>query len=139
MKQRKSKQPKRKETKESFNTPDAPNSNKSTLRFCLRHLRPGFDILALDKNLQADFAKALQKRGQLTWEQVYGTFRHGMGTEKLPSDQIKPGIPESLAEHEHFLVMRYSGKLPMVGFRTSDTFHVVWIEGEFDTVYDHGG
>lgn len=87
---------------------------------------------------QADVAKAFQKRSRMTWNEILLADRHGLGCENLPSYQIKVGIPKELEDRKNFLVLRYSGKLPMIGFRISDTFHLVWIEAEFGQIYDHG-
>lgn len=74
----------------------------------------------------------------MLWKEILLADRHGLGTETLPSNQIKPEIPPDLQDRDKFLVFRYSGKLPMLGFRTTDTFHVVWIEARFGMVYHHG-
>lgn len=39
---------------------------------------------------------------------------------------------------DRFLVMRYSGRFPMVGIRVQDVFHVLRIEAAFGDVYNHG-
>lgn len=35
------------------------------------------------------------------------------------------------------MVLCYDGLLPMAAVRANDTFHVVWIEPEFNKLYDH--
>lgn len=36
------------------------------------------------------------------------------------------------------MVFRYDGKLHMAGVRVRDVYHVLWIEPEFNSLYDHG-
>ena len=74
----------------------------------------------------------------MTWEELIRADRHGLGLETLPADQIRPQIPTGFEDTRKFQVFRYSGRLPMVGTRTNDTFHVIWIEKDFGDVYDHG-
>lgn len=118
--------------------PPPQDPNKATPRFCLRHLQSGFDIEALDVQKRADFAVALQKRARMQWRDIILASRHGLGSENMPAKFIKPGIPPQFEDTDTFMVLRYSGKLPMVGVRTLDTFHIVWIEKAFGEVYDHG-
>jgi len=73
----------------------------------------------------------------MTWEEIILSPKHGLGSETMPKDQIKVGIPKEIEDRDSFLVLRYSGKLPMIGFRSNDTFHLVWIEADFGKVYDH--
>lgn len=119
--------------------PDPGDTNKHTPRFCLRHLQPGFDVDALTLSQRADLATALAKRSRMLWQDIIRADRHGLGLETLPSKAIKPDLPTQFRDQLKFMVLRYSGRLPMVGVRTADTFHIVWIEAEYGQVYDHGG
>ncbi len=105
--------------------------------FCLRYLQDGFDLEACDQRQQADFAKALRKRSQMTWRQIWAADRHGLGAEKISRDSIKAPIPSHITEDVGFFIaLRFSGKAPMVGYRIKDIFHIVWLDANF-TLYKH--
>lgn len=114
------------------------NFDKVTPKFCLRHLHNAYCVESLPVEKRADFAMALQHRSRMTWAQIKLADRHGMGTEKIPAKRIKASIPAEFIDSDSFLVLRYSGNLPMVGIRVQDVFHVLWIECEYGQLYDHG-
>jgi hypothetical protein len=114
------------------------NHEKSTPRFCLRHLVNGFGVSALETSGRAAFAVALEKRAQMTWQEIKQAPKHGLGTEMIPAAQIKASIPTQFSDSERFMVFRYDGKLPMGGVRAGDTFHVLWLEPTFGALYNHG-
>lgn len=72
--------------------------------FCLRYLQGGFDLETCDQRQQADFAKALRKRSQMTWRQIWATDRHGLGAEKIDRDSIKASIPPHITEDVDFFI-----------------------------------
>lgn len=120
------------------NATDVTDYNKSTIRFCLNHLQSGFGPEELATAQKADLAMALYRRRNFTWGDILKEPRHGLGTELLPSAQIRATIPRLFEGTEKFIVFRYSDLLPMVGVRTNDTFHIMWIERHFGELYDHG-
>jgi hypothetical protein len=95
-------------------------------------------VESLPKERRAAFALSLQKRAQLTWQQIMMADKYGLGTEKLPAASIKASIPAKYQDAKEFLVMRYDGFRPMAGVRSNDVFHVLWIENEFGDLYNHG-
>jgi hypothetical protein len=101
-----------------------PNYDDESPKFCLNFLRNGFDVHALDA--------AGQK-----WKDLITAHRHKQGTELIPASQIKAPIPPQFQDEPKFMVLRYDGKLPMVGVRVRDVFHVLWIEPEFGRLYKH--
>ncbi len=113
------------------------DSNAMTPKFCLAHIGNGHCLEHLSSAQRSAFALAIQKRCEMTWQQITLADRHGLGLETLPADQIKPQIPARFSDREKFLVLRYDGNLPMIGARTQDVFHVLWIEGAFGEVYEH--
>jgi hypothetical protein len=120
--------------------PEAPvqvNYDEETPKFCLRYLRPHFDVHALTDQRKAAFAKTLQKLSALTWKQLLAAPRHGQGFELLPVSQIKPTLPPQFDGQAKVMVFRYDGRLPMAGIRANDIYHVLWIEPEFNQLYDH--
>jgi hypothetical protein len=131
--------PKRKaDAKQITAPPPPPNYDKSTPKFCLRHLHSDHDVGCLDQEHRAGFAMSLQSRARMTWQEIRQASRHGLGTERIPRAQIHPPIPDDFQDQESFTVLRYHGLLPMVGTRSKDVFHILWIEAKFGDVYDHG-
>ena len=120
--------------------PEKPRSyDKSTPVFCLAHIDPNFSVTALPEKNRAEFALALQQRCALNWGQLKQADRRGMGLETIRASSIKGRIPRLFQDQEKFVAFRYCGNLPMVGHRVNDVFHVLWVEGNFNDLYDHGG
>lgn len=105
--------------------------------FCLKHLVRGWRISDCEATDQASFAVTIEKLAEMTWQAIKNTQRHGLGTEKINQNAIRPPIPASITEDVSFLAFRFSGKKPMVGFRSNAVFHIVWFDRNF-TLYDHG-
>lgn len=84
----------------------------------------------------ASFAEAMWKRCQLTWNDLKLTHRHGLGSEKIPADQIKSTIPSIARGVSFFLAFRFHGKCPMVGVQSGRVFHVLWLDRDF-SLYKH--
>ncbi len=106
--------------------------------FSLEKLQSGkYCLSSLDQENKAKFADAIFRRKSITWNQIKQQDRHGLGTEKIPKTQIKAPIPRFITEDfESFLVFRYNGHKPMVGYRQRDIFFVLWFDHDF-TLYDH--
>jgi hypothetical protein len=117
---------------------EPPSYDDQTPKICLHFLRDGFDVHALDVAGQAAFAKTLQKLASSPWKDLITAPRHKQGTELIGAGQIKPGVPPQFTGTEKFMVFRYQGKLPMAGVRVRDVYHVLWIEPQFNRLYDHG-
>lgn len=107
--------------------------------FSLEKLQTGkYCLSSLDQENQAKFADAIFRRKSLTWNQIKRCDRHKLGTEKIPRNQIKASIPKFItADFEEFLVFRYNGSKPMVGYRQRDIFFVLWFDYDL-SLYDHG-
>lgn len=120
--------------------PEAPpprSYNDETPKFCLRYICPGFDVHALSDRRQAAFAKTLQKLASSKWSDLITAPHKGQGIEQIPLGQIKPSVPPRFEGQAKVMVFRYDGKLPMAGVRVNDVYHVLWIEPEFNMLYDH--
>lgn len=115
----------------------APDYDEATPKFCLHHVHAEHCVTELAEKQRADFAVAVQKRCEMTWRDIKLASRHGFGSELIDAGAIKPGIPRAFEDTDKFTVLRYSGKLPMVGVRVQDVFHVLWIERHYGEVYDH--
>jgi hypothetical protein len=117
--------------------PTPPNHDDESPKFCLHHVCSDFDVQALTAQGQAAFARTLQKLAHSRWKDLITAPRHGQGSEFIPRAQIKAPIPERFQDTPRFLVFRYNGKLPMAGARVNDVYHVLWIEPNFNQLYDH--
>jgi len=53
-----------------------------------------------------------------------------------PRNALKAPVPDDIDDDGEFLALRFSGKKPMVGFRSSRIFHVVWFDSKF-SLYEH--
>ncbi|WP_435786554.1 hypothetical protein [Alcanivorax borkumensis] len=73
----------------------------------------------------------------MTWRDIKTCDRHGLGTEKISKSSIDAPIPRFITEDvSDFLVFRYNGMNPMVGYRQRDVFFVLWFDHDF-TLYNH--
>ena len=104
--------------------------------FCLHHLADGWRISDCERDDQAAFALTTEKLSRVTWRDIRNAHRHGIGTEKIPRNALKAPVPNDIADDVQFFALRFSGKKPMVGFRSSQIFHVVWFDSKF-SLYDH--
>lgn len=132
------KRPKRKADAPSIQPAPATNYDEATPKFCLHHIHHGHSVAKLPPNLRADFAVALERFAELTWRDIKLMGRHSFGSEWMRKDRIHPDVPEKFKDEDRFMVLRYSGNLPMVGVRILDVFHVLWIEANYGDVYNHG-
>ena len=121
-----------------FRAEETPNYDKRPPVFSLEKLQTGnYCLSCLSKDHKAMFADAIFKRRNLLWEEIKKTDRHGLGIEKIPKTAIKAPIPNFITEEvTDFLVFRYNGKCPMVGYRQRDIFFVLWFDHNF-TLYNH--
>ncbi|MEZ0121410.1 MAG: hypothetical protein AB9Q22_03895 [Candidatus Reddybacter sp.] len=106
--------------------------------FSLEKIQKGkYCLSSLDQEHKAMFSEAIYRRKSISWNQIKGLDRHGLGTEKIPKSSIKAAIPKFITEDaSDFLVFRYKGMNPMVGYRQRDVFFVLWFDLDF-TLYDH--
>jgi len=104
--------------------------------FCLRHLQDPFCVTSCQQDEQAAFAVTLRRLSEMTWAQIRNAPRHGLGTEKIDRSALRAPIPGGITEDVVFLAIRFNGKAPMVGYRSGQTFHIVWLDRAF-TLYPH--
>jgi hypothetical protein len=104
--------------------------------FCLRHLVVGWRISDCERDDQAAFALTVEKLSKMSWLEIRNAPRHGSGTEKISRTSLNVAVPESITEDVQFLALRFSGMKPMVGYRSNEIFHVVWLDPAFK-LYDH--
>jgi hypothetical protein len=106
--------------------------------FSLEHLQRSHCVSAIaDRSERGLFMDALLTLSRLSWAQINSAPRHGLGTERMPADQIKVKIPPCVTDDVNLLVFRWKGKLPFVGFRDGRVLNILWIEQNFGDLYDH--
>lgn len=106
--------------------------------FSLEKLQSGkYCLSSLDQEHKAMFSEAIFRRKSLSWSEIKRQDRHGLGTEKISKSCIKAPIPRFITEDlNDFLVFRYKGLNPMVGYRQREIFFVLWFDHDF-SLYDH--
>lgn len=105
--------------------------------FSFEYMVSDFDVDKCEKNDRANLAVTLLKLSKLTWAQIKGAHRHGLGFEKIERKDIKTGIPQCITPEVQLIAFRFSGKKPMVGYRLKRTFYIIWLDRNF-SLYDHG-
>jgi hypothetical protein len=104
--------------------------------FCFQYLHPKYTSAECSDEQKSLLLHALEKYSTLRWVEIRDSPRHGLGSEKIERNAIKPNIPPSIPKEATFLAFRFAGLAPMVGFRENNIFHIVFIDAHFD-VYDH--
>jgi hypothetical protein len=105
--------------------------------FSFYYIHNKYNVTSCQESQRADLSMTLQKLSTLRWVDIESAHRHGLGSEKIARDSIKPGIPDAVPKEPVLLAIRFSGKAPMIGFRERNIFHIVFLDHNF-TVYDHG-
>jgi len=105
---------------------------------CLRHAHPRFGVEQLNDKQRSELLLKWSKRVQHSWTELQTHGKHGLGYEMIPASMIKPQCPHETLAQDKYLVFRHQGNLPMIGFKAGTVFHVLWIEAEYNAVYEHG-
>ncbi|MPN53588.1 hypothetical protein SDC9_201252 [bioreactor metagenome] len=103
--------------------------------FSLKFLQRTHCLSACIEREKADFAEAIFKRRNMTWNQLIQSGRHELGCEKITGN-MKVALPD-IAKKKTILAFRFSGNKPMIGFRERGVFFILWFDRDF-SVYDHG-
>ena len=106
--------------------------------FSLEKIQRGkYCLSSLDQEHKAMFSEAIFRRKSTSWSEIKRLDRHGLGTEKITKSAINAPMPKFITEDvSDFLVFRYKGMNPMVGYRQRDIFFVLWFDHDF-TLYAH--
>jgi hypothetical protein len=109
------------------------------ITFCLRHIVASDDFSFEDRSDEEKLAliNTLRTLSQLTWAQIRGSHRHGLGTEKIDHGQLKFTLPSHVTHDVTILAIRFMGKAPMLGYRDGATFHIICLDPNF-CAYNHG-
>ncbi|MCD4655070.1 hypothetical protein K8T06_14180 [bacterium] len=100
--------------------------------FCFRYIQKGYCISDCEKEEKLSLIDSLLKRSKLSWKILKKTPHLKLGCEKIPKSSIKVDIPSSITPDIDFIAFRFFRKMPMVGYRTNEIFHIVWIAREHD-------
>ncbi|MEO0985245.1 MAG: hypothetical protein AAFY20_06815 [Cyanobacteria bacterium J06639_14] len=131
---------KRKEKGKKISTPKGESeipSGKQKPVFSFHYLNRDFCLSCCIEREKAAFADTMHRLSQLTWNEIQGSHKHGLGCEKIQRNRLRSSIPSHITEDVNFLAFRFYGKAPMVGYRDRNIFHVIWFDRAF-TLYDHG-
>lgn len=104
--------------------------------FCLKYLHKKYDLDKCEDKEKIALITRMRKLSAMTWKDIQLADKHGFGTEKLPQHIINASIPSHLSKDEVLLAFRFDGKKPMVGYRNSFIFHVLYLDRDF-TLYAH--
>jgi hypothetical protein len=85
--------------------------------FCFQYLHPKYTSAACTDEQKLALVSTLEKLSALTWIQIESMHRHGLGSEKISRDAIRPDIPAAVPKGATFLAIRFAGLAPMIGFR----------------------
>jgi hypothetical protein len=104
--------------------------------FCFQYIHSGYNVSACTDDQKIALVHTLERLSTITWIDIEGSHRHGLGAEKIIRDAIRPSIPTTIPKDADFLAIRFAGKAPMIGFRERNIFHIVFLDSKF-SVYDH--
>lgn len=104
--------------------------------FSLQYLQAGYCVDDCARDERAAFASALWRRSQLTWQEINQAGRHALGSEIIDQNSINVSIPIIVTPDVKLLSFRYNGIKPMIGFKSLNVFHVIWIDPQLN-IYNH--
>lgn len=96
----------------------------------------GYSVECCDVEHRAALSSRFFRLSRMTWLEIRNSPRHGLGTEKIPRNIIRPEIPRAVTEDVELLALRYMGLHPIVGFRDGRIFNVLFIDHTMDA-YPH--
>lgn len=104
--------------------------------FCLQYLHPRYNVAHCSDEQKIALISTLERLSSIKWIDIEASQRHGLGSEKIARDAIRPDIPASVPRAVTFLAIRFAGLAPMIGFRERNIFHIVFLDSQFN-VYAH--
>ncbi len=105
--------------------------------FCFKHLHKDYSISKCSDDQKAALLDKIEKWCNMTWEEIWGAPRHGLGCEKIDRDSINQVIPAFVTKDvDYLLALRFQGKKPILVHRHKFIMHVIFIDHDF-SVYDH--
>jgi len=107
--------------------------------FSFFNMRNGkYHIDTCDDEQKSSLALKLSKIGQLTWQELKTSPKHGLGYEFIDKSSINGDNVNGLSDDVKLIAFRFWAKAPMVGYRCSNgAFHILWLDKDF-SLYNHG-
>ena len=92
-----------------------------------------------DSHFFISFLDRLKKLSGLEWNTIWVTHRHGLGTEMIGREALKPNIQKMVPEDmNNVIVLRATGdNHSFLGYRDGNAFQVLFIEYRFGDIYKH--
>jgi len=105
--------------------------------FCFKYLHRKYDLSHCEVKEKVALLDTLHFLSQKTWSEIHLAHRHSFGTEKIKQTSIKgAGIPTHLSKDEVLYALRFDKLKPMVGYKSSFVFHILYLDRDF-SLYDH--
>lgn len=145
---KKLKKKKGKQTEKFIKTPGVNKSIDSSLitslstidypLFSYKYLQNVSFCSQKDASFFHEFINRLHKYSTLGWQEMQTSGRHSFGFEYLPQNIMKPQLPSVVTPEVHLMVLRSTNdNRALVGFREWNIFHIIFIEANFNDIYDH--
>lgn len=117
-----------------------PSNDNQPPVFSFRYLQKnsGYSIDDCDHRQRKALLETMYKLSQLTWKELAQLNRHKLGFERISQDDFPrkvKGVP--ITQDVRYIVFRYDGMLPMVGYRDEAVYYLLWLDNDFK-LYDHG-
>jgi hypothetical protein len=105
--------------------------------FCFKHLHNNHNLEKCTDDEKKSLMEKVVQLSQMSWLDIQNAPRHGLGTEKIDRNALRPACPSFITDDVGFLLaLRFQGKKPILGHRDRFIFHVIFIDRDF-TVYKH--
>ena len=91
-----------------------------------------------DASFFHEFICRLHQYSTLGWQEKQTSGRHSFGFEYLPQTKMKHSLPTIITPDVDLMILRSSNdNKALVGFREWNIFHIIFIEANFNDIYDH--
>jgi hypothetical protein len=112
------------------------NKYKPIFSFIFMKHRGDYCLTKCDPKEISAFATTLLHLSQMTWEQIIQAHRHGSGYEEIKRTALRTDIPTVITPDIDFIAFRFQDMKPMIGYRSNNIFHIVWIDRNLK-IYKH--
>lgn len=104
--------------------------------FDFSQMRPKYCITKCEDKEKSQFINSIIKYSKISWQKIKTNQRHKGGLEKISLNAICGDSTNFLTPDTNLLALRVIGKAPMIGFRSGQTFKIIWVDNKF-TLYKH--
>lgn len=105
--------------------------------FCFRFIHADYNIDKCTDDEKKSLLEQIVRLSSLTWNEITNTQRHGLGSEKIDINSIKPSCPSFITPDVSYLLsIRFQGKKPFIIHRDRFIAHIIFIDNKF-SVYNH--